>query len=312
MQKFNYINHSIPLSKRKEDFNSYEAMMKCIGEGREVEEILMTDFLSFSYDPKTEIYCLEAEIDANEDGTKTNAKIDCPKYAFAQLCRDILGIGDITTFISTGHDVDNKLDKILDKFTDTWTPSTKIIDELNESMRTIWDVRRNQNKRTSNVYILRVYDFATASEDGDGRAIVTGKYIHKSDADVMELVKEKAEKVNENVVFKKGYATALMTRASFVDTRPETVNGKQVLLGVSCVNSEFKYSGLHLNGYLYIPEYDIEMIGKTTRLSISLRHVGNVEIFEGMLKRGVEAVLGANLVVLLLISKPLMIKAQMR
>lgn len=303
LRKFNYINHSIPLSKRKKTFDSYDAMMECIGVGRVVEEILMTDFIAFTYDPKTEVYRLEAEIE--EEGVKIDGEIDCPRYSFAQMCRDILGIGDITTFIKTAHEVDNKLDKVLDKSINDYNykPSTVNIDKINEVMRSLWDVRRTKNRRTANVYIIRVFDFATASEGGDGRAIVTGKYIHKPDAEVMELVKEKTESVNENVKFIKGYATALMTRASFVDERPKMVNDREVLLGVSCANSEFKYSGLHLNGYLYIPEYDIELIGKTTRLTISLRHVGDKKIFERMLERGVETVLGLDEEVIKLFSR---------
>lgn len=301
LKKFNHINHSIPLSRRKETFDSYDAMMECIGVGRVVEDVLMTDFIAFTYDPKTEVYCLEAEID--EDGVKVDGKLDCPRYAFAQLCRDILGIGDITTFIRTAHEVDNKLGSVLDTIMGVRKPSTENIDGINEIMRSLWDVKRTKNTRTASVHILRVFDFATASKDGDGRAIVTGKYIHKPDAEVMELVKEKAESVNENVKFVKGYATALMTRASFVDERPKMVNDREVLLGVSCANSEFKYSGLHLNGYLYIPEFDIELIGKTTRLSISLRHIGDKETFERMLERGVETILGLDEEVINLFSR---------
>lgn len=305
LKKFNHINHSIPLSKRKETFDSYDAMMECIGVGRVVEDVLMTDFIAFTYDPKTGVYCLEAEID--EDGVKVIGKLDCPRYAFAQLCRDILGIGDITTFIRTAHEVDNKLQRklvpIAGALEDVLQPSTENIDNINEVMRSLWDVKRTKNTRTASVHILRVFDFATASKDGDGRAIVTGKYIHKPDAEVMELVKEKAESVNENVKFVKGYATALMSRGSFVDKRPKTVNDREVLLGVSCVNSEFKYSGLHLNGYLYIPEFDIELIGKTAKLSISLRHVGDKDIFETMIKESVETVLGLNDDVIELFSK---------
>lgn len=293
MNKFNMINHSIPLSRRKKNFSSYEEMMDCIELDRNVEDIRMMDFINLSYNPETHIYCLEAEI-LEEDGVKNVYNFDCPRYAIAQLCRDILNIGDITPFIKSTWDIDKKTKKVIDEVTMAARPSTENMDYLNEILRNTWMKKRTENRRTADVYILRVFDFATASSDGDGRAIVTGHYIHKPDWEVMKLVYDKAREVNENIRFVKGYATALMTRGSFVDDTPQTVNDKEVLLGVSVVNSEFKYSGLHLIGYLYIPQYDIELIGKTARLSIALKHVGDKKKFETLMKQGVKTILGLN------------------
>lgn len=294
MEKFNYINHSIPLSRRKKNFKTYEEMMKCIDDDRSVEELHMTDFINLSYDNTTHVFCLEAEIEEYEN-VKNDYEFDCPRYAIAQLCRDILNIGDITPFIKSTQGIDKSInERERNEITGEIVLSTENMDYLNRILQDTWHVKRTQNRRTADVNILRVFDFATASKDGDGRAIVTGKYIHKPDWEVMDLVKKKAEEVNENIEFVKGYATALMTRGSFVDTTPQTVNDKEVLLGVSVVNSEFKYSGLHLIGYLYIPEYDIELIGKTARLSVALKHVGDKTRFENLMKKGVETVLGLD------------------
>ncbi len=293
VSKFNFVNGSIPLSRRKKKFKTYEDMMKCIDDERTVEEIVMTDFVSLSYDNETDIFHLEAEIE--EDGGYDDVVIfDCPRYAIAQLCRDILGIGDIVNFIKSTQHIDNITQKDIDMLTGAVRPSRDNMDYLNEVLRNTWDAKRTKNSRTAKVLIYKVVDFATTSKDGDGRAIVTGRYIHKPDSEVMSMVKEDAEGINEDIRFANGYATALMTRASFVNPQPEVVDDKEVLLGVTCVNSEFKFSGLHLTGYLYIPQYDIELIGKTARLSISIKHIGDSNKFEQLTKAGINTVLGLN------------------
>jgi len=291
MLKFNYTNHSIPLSRRIRIFESYDDMMKVIRDGRVIERIVIKDFYSFEYIPSEEIYRIHGLFSIEDSEEEEEGFLDSPAYAFAQFTRDILQIGDQCKFVETAYDVDLKLDKIWGD-DGNLIPSTENLKKLKEVYVNIWDIDRTNNQRTASVLCHRVWDFATASEGGDGRCYMTSRYIWIKDADAIDDVLKEAQSINSEIEFIKGHATALMTLASFGSRNPILINDKETLVGFTVINSEFKYSQLVICAYIFIPEYDIQLIGKTMELKMELKHVGNRDVFKEMIKRGVKEILG--------------------
>ncbi|KKN34233.1 hypothetical protein LCGC14_0795820 [marine sediment metagenome] len=300
--KFQYINHSIPLSQRIKRFTSYEDMIKVIGIDRKMERIYIIDFYSFEYVPSEEVYKLYCKVakeynkETKEYNDISDDILECPAYSFAQFTRDILDVGDQCKMVSTLYDVDKKLDKLEDE-DGNFIPSTQNLDKLREIFRSVWDIKRNKNTRTSPVICHRVWDFATTSKDGDGRCFVTTKYIWIRDIVVVDDVLEEAQGINPDIEYIKGHATALSTVASFGSRNPVMINDKPTLIGFTIINSEFKNSQLVICAYIYIPEYNIQLIARTVELKIELKHVGDPEVFSNMVRKGVKEVLGKGKII---------------
>ncbi|KKN90945.1 hypothetical protein LCGC14_0225290 [marine sediment metagenome] len=273
--------------------------MKVIDDERIVERIYIKNFYSFVYVPSEEVYRLHCEIAKEYDVvTKeyddiSDDFIESPAYAFTQFTRDILQLGDLTHMVETVYNVDKKLDKLMGE-DGNFIPSTENIIKLNEIFVSVWDIRRNKNSRTSPVICHRVWDFATASEDGDGRCYVTGKYVHQPDGETMQICFDEAKKNNTDIVFQSGYATALVSRGNFVSSNPVLINDRPTLVGCSVINSEFKSKKLVITGYVCLPDEDIELVIRTVELSIALKHVGDPEVFKETLVFGVKKILGKS------------------
>ncbi len=296
--KFHHIDHSTPLTHRVKKFSTYDEMMDVIDINRKVERVYIKDFYSFDYVPSEGVYKLSCEVaegydkDSKKYEDISDGVLDCPAYSFAQLTRDILFLGDLCKLVNISYQTDGMMPKAWTKDGMSRIKNTVNIDMINDIMVNNWEYTRTRNKHTSPVICHRVFDFATISPDGDGRCIVTGKYIHQKDKDVMKMGYDRAREINGDIVFKDGQASALTTRANFVTQNTVLANDEPTLVGFSILNSEFKKSQYVANGYLFLPEREIELIGTTANLRFEHKHIGDKKIFEALIKRGINEILG--------------------